>query len=231
MVKYCRNCGEELEEGSIFCDDCGTKVDDSQSNTKSSTADNINKSFNKFNDSIDNFSNDFSDSISDVFDVYKINMMDGEVVIKRSKIHPGSLYMPIIFFVITVILMIISFLMFLPLFILALFWLLIRFLSYTSTDLILTNKRVFGKTGLVSTTQMQSPLNMINSVAFDNGIFGKLLGYGTVHIITASTRYKFRYITEGHTLYSDIFNQLERTQKEKMMEQAEAIADAIARKN
>ena len=72
---------------------------------------------------------------------------------------------------------------------------------------------------------------MINSVAFDNGIFGKLLGYGTVHIVTASTLYKFRYITEGHTLYSDIFNQLERTQKEKMMEQAEAIADAIARKN
>ena len=231
MVKYCRNCGTELEDDGVFCTNCGTKANESKSNSKSSPADNINKSFNKLNDSIDKFSNDFSDSISDVFDVYKINMMDKEVVIKRSKIHPGSLYMPILFFVITVILMIISFLIFLPLFILALFWLIIRFLSYTSTDLILTNKRVFGKTGLVSTTQMQSPLNMINSVAFDNGIFGKLLGYGTVHIITASTRYKFRYITEGHTLYSDIFNQLERTQKEKMMEQAEAIADAIARKN
>lgn len=231
MVKYCRNCGTELEDDGVFCTNCGTKANESKSNSKSSPADNINKSFNKLNDSIDKFSNDFSDSISDVFDVYKINMMDKEVVIKRSKIHPGSLYMPILFFVITVILMIISFLIFLPLFILALFWLMIRFLSYTSTDLILTNKRVFGKTGLVSTTQMQSPLNMINSVAFDNGIFGKLLGYGTVHIVTASTRYKFRYITEGHTLYSDIFNQLERTQKEKMMEQAEAIADAIARKN
>ena len=231
MVKYCRNCGAELEDDGVFCTNCGTKANESKSNSKSSTADNINKSFTKLNDSIDKFSNDFSDSISDVFDVYKINMMDGEVVIKRSKIHPGSLYMPILFFVITFILMIITFLIFLPLFILALFWLIIRFLSYTSTDLILTNKRVFGKTGLVSTTQMQSPLNMINSVAFDNGIFGKLLGYGTVHIVTASTRYKFRYITEGHTLYSDIFNQLERTQKEKMMEQAEAIADAIARKN
>ena len=229
MVKYCRNCGAELEDDGVFCTNSGTQAN--ESNSKSSTADNINKSFTKLNDSIDKFSNDFSDSISDVFDVYKINMMDGEVVIKRSKIHPGSLYMPILFFVITFILMIITFLIFLPLFILALFWLIIRFLSYTSTDLILTNKRVFGKTGLVSTTQMQSPLNMINSVAFDNGIFGKLLGYGTVHIVTASTRYKFRYITEGHTLYSDIFNQLERTQKEKMMEQAEAIADAIARKN
>ena len=76
---------------------------------------------------------------------------------------------------------------------------------------------------------MQSPLNMINSVAFNNGIIGKLLGYGTVHITTASTIYKFRYIKDGHTLYSDIFNQLERTNKEKLQEQAEAIAEAIAR--
>ena len=229
MAKYCKNCGKELEEGAIFCDNCGTKIDDSKSNTKSSTADNINKSFNKFNDSIDNFSNNFSDSFSDLFDIYNINMMDDEVVIKRSKIHPGSLYFPIFFVVITFILMFLTFFILTPLFIIALVWLIIRFISYSSTDLILTNKRVFGKTGLISTTQMQSPLNMINSVAFNNGIFGKLLGYGTVQILTASTIYKFRYITDGQTLYSDIFNQLERTNKEKLQEQAEAIAKAIAK--
>ena len=70
---------------------------------------------------------------------------------------------------------------------------------------------------------------MINSVAFNNGIIGKLLGYGTVQIITASTIYKFRYITDGQTLYSDIFNQLERTKNETLQEQAEAIAKAIAK--
>ena len=231
MARYCKKCGKELEEGSIFCDNCGTKIDDSKSNTKSSTADNINKSFNKFNDSIDNFSNNFSDSFSDLFDIYNINMMDDEVVIKRSKIHPGSLYFPIFFVVITFILMFLTFFILTPLFIIALVWLIIRFISYSSTDLILTNKRVFGKTGLISTTQMQSPLNMINSVAFNNVIFGKLLGYGTVQILTASTIYKFRYITDGQTLYSDIFNQLERTNKEKLQEQAEAIAKAIAKNN
>lgn len=229
MARYCKKCGKELEEGAIFCDNCGTKIDDSKSNTKSSTADNINKSFNKFNDSIDNFSNNFSDSFSDLFDIYNINMMDDEVVIKRSKIHPGSLYFPIFFGVITFILMFLTFFILTPLFIIALVWLIIRFISYSSTDLILTNKRVFGKTGLISTTQMQSPLNMINSVAFNNGIFGKLLGYGTVQILTASTIYKFRYITDGQTLYSDIFNQLERTNKETLQEQAEAIAKAIAK--
>lgn len=224
MVKYCKNCGEELEADSDFCTKCGTKINESGS----STADNINKSFSKINDSIDKISNDFSDSVSELFDIYKINMMDDEVVIKHSKIHPGCLYIPGFFVAITFILMILSFFMLAPLFIIALIWLLIRFISYSSNDLILTNKRVFGKTGLISTTQMQSPLNMINSVAFNNGIFGKLLGYGTVQIVTASTLYKFRYITDGQTLYSDIFNQLERTKKERLQEHAEAIAKAIA---
>ena len=231
MAKYCKNCGEELVDEAEFCINCGTKVSGPSLNANSSTTENINKSFNKLNDSIDRVSDDFSDSFSYLFDIYKINMMDDEVVIKRAKIHPGSLYIPIFLVGLTFILMIISFFTLFMLFILALIWLIIRFISYSSTDLILTNKRVFGKTGLISTTQMQSPLNKINSVAFNNGIIGKLLGYGTVQIVTASTSYKFRYIVDGQTLYSDIFNQLERTNKEKLQEQAEAIADAIAKKN
>ena len=66
---------------------------------------------------------------------------------------------------------------------------------------------------------MQSPLNMINSVAYNNGIIGKFLGYGTVQVVTASTMYKFRYIRDGQTLYSDIFNQLEISEKEKCKEE------------
>lgn len=231
MVKYCQHCGHELEDDAVFCMNCGAKIGKTESNTNSSTADTINDSLNKINDSIDRVSNNFSDSVSDLFDIYKINMMDNEVVIKRSEIHPGCLYIPLLFVGITFILMIISFLALAILFIIALAWLIIRFISYNSTDLILTNKRIFGKTGLISTTQMQSPLNMINSVAFDNGLIGKLLGYGTVQIVTASTRYKFRYIKDGHTIYSDIFNQLETSQKEKLQEQAEAIAEAIAKNN
>ena len=231
MVKYCQNCGEELEEDNLFCIKCGTKCDGTKSNTKSSTVNNINESINRLNDSISNVSDDFSESFSYLFDIYKIDMMDDEKVIKHAEIHPGSLYLPLLFVGITFIIMIFTLFLFSPIFVLALIWLVIRFISYSSTDLILTNKRVFGKTGLISTTQMQSPLHMINSVAFNNGIIGKLLGYGTVHITTSSTRYKFRYIKEGQTLYSDIFNQLERSKKEELQMHAEAIAEAIAKKD
>lgn len=221
MAKYCKKCGTEIEDGADFCTNCGAQLEGSST---------VNRSFGKLNDSINEFSNDISDSFSEVFDIYRVNMIEDEVVIKRSKIHPGCLYVPIFFVAITFILMVISYFALFFLFVIALIWLLIRFISYSSTDLILTNKRVFGKTGLISTTQMQSPLNMINSVAFNNGILGKLMGYGTVHISTASTVYKFRYIIDGQELYGDIFNQLERTQREKLAEQAEAIAEAISRK-
>ena len=26
-MNYCENCGSELEEGSVFCESCGAKVD------------------------------------------------------------------------------------------------------------------------------------------------------------------------------------------------------------
>ena len=225
MAKYCQNCGEELEEDQVFCSNCGSKIGETKS-----TVDNINKSFSKLNDTISNVSDDFSDSFSYLFDIYRINMMNDERVIKHAEIHPGSLYLPLLFVIISFVFMLFHLLFFI-MFLLAIAWLVIRFISYTSTDLILTNKRVFGKTGLISTTQMQSPLNMINSVAVNNGIIGKLLGYGTVHITTASTVYKFRYIKDGQTIYSDIFNQLERSKKEQLQEHAEAIAEAIARKD
>ena len=42
--------------------------------------------------------------------------------------------------------------------------------------------------------------------------------------------YKFRFIRDGQVLYSDIFNQLERSEKEKLQEQAEAIAEALSKR-
>lgn len=117
-----------------------------------------------------------------------------------------------------------------PLFIIGIIWLIIRFISYNNTDLILTNKRVFGKCGLISTTQMQCPLNKINSISYTSGLIGRLIGYGTVRISSGATHYKFRFIRDGQTLYSDIFHNFELAEKEKIFENAEAIADAIGRR-
>jgi len=77
---------------------------------------------------------------------------------------------------------------------------------------------------------MQSPLNKIDSVAFSNGLIGKLIGYGTVEIATTSSKFKFRFIREGQTLYNDIFNQLEVSDAEKRVENAKVIVEEFAKK-
>lgn len=219
MARFCKNCGKELEEGSIFCNECGTKFGESKPSSNYSKT-STNQSFKK----------------------YSISMIDGEEVIKSSQIHVGCLYFPLIIMgiglmigVMTIIASIsygafgpIVIFSFLNIFtIVGLIWFIIRFYGYKTNDLILTNKRVFGKCGLISTTQMQSSLNKIDSVSFSNGLIGKIIGYGTVQITTQSSVFKFRYIREGQTLYSDIFNQIEIYVKEKVEENAKAIARAI----
>lgn len=225
MVKFCSNCGHELDDDAAFCMECGTKIDGS---SKSSSAkNNIDESINKFSENV----NESFDNLQNLFDVYKISMMKDEKIIKRSQIHIGIFIAPLFLTLFCVLIFLLTGGIGFRLFLISLLWLLIRFIAYKNNDLILTNKRVFGKLGLISTTQMQSPLNMINSVSFSNGIFGKLLGYGTVQVVTASTMYKFRFIRDGQTLYGDIFQQLEHSEKEKLQAQAEAIANAIAKKN
>lgn len=224
MVKYCKTCGSELDGDSIFCEHCGAKYG---ANTQNNT---VNTGF-------------------DPFKTYNIDMINGEKVIRNSEMHPNCLIVPcgiiamgFIFSFVTAIRMSVSYwiapsffgylAIFLcnPLFIIGLVWLIIRYVTYSNTDLILTNKRVFGKCGLISTTQMQCSLEKINSVSYSNGLIGKILDYGTVRIATSSTEFKFRFIRDGQTLYNDIFKHLEIAEKEKMVENAEAIADAIEKR-
>jgi uncharacterized membrane protein YdbT with pleckstrin-like domain len=219
MARYCKECGTELEEGSVFCNECGTKADGSASH------------------------NNFS---GNVFSDYNIDMMDGEAIVRQSQIHEGCLLVPgcVLGFGILLgfflLIMQLSSHYFYPGFIFSDFiniftivgfvWLIIRFIAYKTNDLILTNKRVFGKIGLISTTQMQAPLNKIDAVSYSNGLMGKLIGYGTVQIVTTSSKFKFRFIREGQTLYNDIFNQLEESEIEKRNADAKAIVDAMAEK-
>lgn len=218
MARYCKNCGSELEKESVFCDNCGIQVDGASS------------------------------SDNTLFNSYNINMMDGEKIIRHSQIHSGCMIVPAIvlgFGVLIGLVALISYVgsyhyyyypgvMFFGFFngftIIGLIWLLIRFIGYKTNDLILTNKRVFGKCGLISTTQMQSPLNKIDSVSYSSGLFGKIIGYGTVRISTTSSTFKFRFIRDGQTLYNDIFNQLEISEVESRNLDAKAIVDAMAEK-
>ena len=73
----------------------------------------------------------------------------------------------------------------LTLFIAPLIW------KYTD-EFAITNKRVIIKTGLISRRTLEMNLSKIESVKVDQGIFGRILGYGTIVICgTGGTREGF----------------------------------------
>ena len=55
-------------------------------------------------------------------------------------------------------------------------------IRYLTNELALTNRRVVAKTGLVSLHTTEIKLGKIESIEVNQGLFGKMLNYGTVEI-------------------------------------------------
>ncbi len=106
-------------------------------------------------------------------------------------------------------------------------WFIIRYIAYAQNELILTNRNVRGKCGLIFRKEMESPLNKISSVYISSGLISNLLGYGTIGLATDSAIYKFKFVRDRDVLKSSIFEQIQTVDKERIINQAEEIAKAI----
>jgi len=94
------------------------------------------------------------------------------------------------------------------------------------TELGITNKKILGKTGLIRTYVMDSPLNKINNVFVSNGLFGKIFNYGNVIVTTAAQSYKYRFVSDPNFFRAAVMNQIDKFDEEKIKKQAEEIAAA-----
>lgn len=67
----------------------------------------------------------------------------------------------------------------------------------TTSEFVITNKRVIMKTGLISRRTFEMNLQKIESVNVDQSFWGRILGFGTVSIIgTGGTRESFPDISK-----------------------------------
>lgn len=140
------------------------------------------------------------------------NLQRNEVLIMEGKVHWASLIIPIL----TTIFLFIG-----------IFWLIPAVIRMFTTELSLSNKRLVGKYGLINTKQMDSPLNKINSVSVESGLFGKIFGYSTITVNTASTIYVFKNILNGESFKYAILEEMEKYDEARIKEQANAIASAM----
>ena len=58
----------------------------------------------------------------------------------------------------------------------------IAIINMLTTELVVTNKKVIGKTGFIRRVSIDLPLNRIESINIHQGIIGRILGYGKVAI-------------------------------------------------
>ena len=110
---------------------------------------------------------------------------------------------------------------------------LIEYVNWKNNIWCVTNMRVVDESGFFSRYSKESPLDKINNVEYDQTLWGRLLGYGSVDIQTAAelgeTRYEF--IHHPQLLKDTITHAREENKNMQVSSQATQLAEAIARTN
>ena len=105
--------------------------------------------------------------------------------------------------------------------------LLIAMIPIWTTKLIITNKRIMGKTGLIKTKTLDAPLNKVNTVSVSSGLGGKIFGYGKIHITTSSGDFLFSGIQAPSQFRQVLMEQIDRFDDDRIKKQASEMARAM----
>lgn len=159
------------------------------------------------------------------------NLSRGEEIIAKAEIHKYAT-LPTTIILTIVIAFVLFFIVIFPfsiiLSILAFFLInKIIFLPFKTTELILTNKKIIGKSGIINTKIMDSPLNKINNISVEQGLGGKIFGYGKIVITTAAGNYNFNFISQPDVFRNAVMNQIDVFDEERIRKQAEQLAGAM----
>ena len=96
-----------------------------------------------------------------------------------------------------------------------------------NTRLALTSKRIYGKTGIINTKSMDSPISKINSVSVEQGFWGKVFRYSTISVSTSSGTFKFAYIKNADEFKEKTMEQIDAYENERLKNQAAQLMGAM----
>jgi uncharacterized membrane protein YdbT with pleckstrin-like domain len=75
-------------------------------------------------------------------------------------------------------------------------WLVIRYLKWVTTHMVITSDRLIFRTGIIAKNGIEIPLDRVNNVNFSQGIFERILGSGDLLIESGGE--------EGQSRYTDV---------------------------
>lgn len=91
----------------------------------------------------------------------------------------------------------------------------------------ITNKKIYGRTGLIKTDELESPIGKIQNIKVEHSIIGRIFKYGTIYITTDSGVYGFKYVNKPEDFRKAVMAQIEASEYDKMDIHANKIASAI----
>lgn len=74
--------------------------------------------------------------------------------------------------------------------------------------LVLTDKRVYGKSGIFGTSSLTAPFSQINTVNLTRSLIGRVLGYGTLQIHCITGVYKYKTLCNPEEMQNAIINKI-----------------------
>lgn len=94
---------------------------------------------------------------------------------------------------------------------------------------VVTNLRVIDEYGVLSIHSIESPLDKINNVEYDQSLWGRLFGYGDVKLQTAAEMGEtvYRFLANPKRLQTVIFNAQGDFNNSIMRQKSQSLADAI----
>ena len=108
-------------------------------------------------------------------------------------------------------------------------WFLVRFVQWISTHFVLTSDRVMSREGVFAKRGIEIPLERINTVFFEQGIFERMLGLGDLEIESASKdgAQRFEDIRRPSDVQKEIYVQMESNDNRKMDRMGQAASGGV----
>ncbi len=86
----------------------------------------------------------------------------------------------------------------------------IAYMKGSSTEFVITTRRLIAKRGVVSRRTMETLLEKVEAVSVDQSLFGRILGYGTVTVQgTGGTKESFSMVSQPLQLRKVIHEQID----------------------
>jgi uncharacterized membrane protein YdbT with pleckstrin-like domain len=139
------------------------------------------------------------------------NLSKDEVIITQAKVHWACLLKHILLMLIWI----------------GCFTIWVDIIRMFTTQLVLTNKRIYGKVGLINTKTLDTPLGKINNVSVESGLFGKIFGYGTINITNSSGAYSIKCVKSPDAFRNTLMSEIDKYDENRIKKQASEMANAM----